>query len=93
VADLKFMGIPVVTSKFLPSYPTPAMDARTIVRTGLKKWVQYIGEEPPKHPPGTPAHAFIANNEILISHELYEKFKDRYIEEELKAWLHKTSSR
>lgn len=76
-------GADVVVSEHLPTYPDHREDARRIVRHGLRRWVEYIGEDVGPAP-GEPAHAFMASDgtrngpvTLIVSREFYEQITEQ----------------
>ena len=74
VSPLLFLGYEVIPNPFtLPKHPTPAEDARRIVRHGLADTLKWLGQDPgPK--PGAVTHAILLDaRRMIVSEELYLK--------------------
>ena len=70
-ASMMMGGLAVVVSPLLPVPPSPAEEARRIVRHGLADVLEWLGEDVGPEP-DEPTHAYRAGNTLIASREFVD---------------------
>lgn len=70
------MGLPVVQSDLCTRPPTPAEDARRIVRHGLADVLEWLGEDPGPRPGERVSTAYLVNGTLLASPAIVHRLRE-----------------